>query len=174
MIRSILQCFLCISICPLLAAQQVASEAQQPRPQQPAADLALAQSTLLTSVKDRKIELSAPQPVWFAAAKAGSPFLFTVDQDVVVGGVTVIQAKTPVTGIVTKVGRGSYERNRSSYLDIRLNAFGAGKPIEARIAGVVPAQRVTRAFDPWSPITKGITIGAIFAGVLCVIAIASM
>jgi hypothetical protein len=174
MIRSLLQCFLCISLCPLLAAQLAASDAQQPRPQPPAADLALAQPTSLTSVKDRKIELQAPQPVWFATAKPGSEFLFVVDKDVIVGGVTVIQAKTPVTGIVTKVARGSYERNQNSYLDVRLNASDAGKPIKVRIAGTIPAQRVTRGFDPWSPISKGITIGAIFATVLCVIAIASM
>jgi hypothetical protein len=171
MIRSLLQCFLCISLCPLLAAQEVASAAQQPRPQPPAADLALAQATLLTSVKDRKIEMFAPQPVWFAAAKAGSPFLFTVDKDVVVGGVTVIQAKTPVAGIVTKVGRGSYERNQNSYINIRLNASGAGKPIKARIAGVSPARSATRGVGSGPNISAVLASAGIFVAVLLVLAV---
>lgn len=170
MIRSLLQCFLCISLCPLLAAQEVASEVPQPRPQQPAGDLALAQPTLLISAKDRKIDLQAPQPVWFATAKTGSDFLFVVDKDVVVGGVTVIQAKTPLTGIITKVGRGSYERNQNSYLDIRLNPSDAGKPIKVRIAGVVPAQCVARRNVSWAPSSNAFAIGgAITAGLLVIL-----
>ena len=170
MIRNVVQSILCLILCPLMAAQEAASEAQQSSHQPPAADLALAQSTLLTSVKDRRIELQAPQPVWFATAKAGSDFLFIVDKDVVVDGVTAIQAKTPVTGIITKVGRGSYERNQNSYLDIRLNPSDAGKPIKVRIAGVVPAQCVARRNVPWAPSSNAFAIGgAITAGLLVIL-----
>jgi hypothetical protein len=61
-----------------------------------------------------------------------------VDKDVAVDGVTLIRAGAPVTGVIAKVNRGSYERNRDGYLDLRLSEPAGERPIVVRLGGIPP------------------------------------
>lgn len=142
MIRSLIQAVLCISLCPLLIALPVAAETQ-PQAATPAAPEAVSTLPLpatLDFVKGRKIQLVAQKPVSMEMARTGAPFQFVVDKDVAVDGVTVIHAGTPVTGVIAKVNRGSYERNRDGYLDLRLSEPAGGPPIKVRLSGIPPEQ----------------------------------
>jgi hypothetical protein len=140
MIRKMLQAALCLILCPLLIAQPVAAETgpQATEPAAPKVVGTLALPASLVSIKGRKIELVAQEPVPIEAAMTGSPFQFVMDKDVVVEGVTVIHAKTPVTGVIAKINRGSYERSRDGYLDLRLSEPGGGGPVKVRLGGIPP------------------------------------
>jgi hypothetical protein len=142
MIRRLIQAVLCLILSPLLAAHQVAAEAQQPtaEPADPDAAAAHVQPASLVSVNGRKIELVAQDPVVIEAERTGSPFRFVADKDVAVDGVTLIHAGTPVAGVIAKVNRGSYERNQDGYLDLRLSEPAGGPPVRVRLSGIPPEQ----------------------------------
>jgi len=141
--RFMLQATLCIILCPLLIALPVAAETPQHSAQvatsaEKAKTLPLPAS--LVSIKGRKIQLVAQEPISMEMAQIGAPFQFVVDKDVVVDGVTLIRAGTPVAGVIAKVNRGSYERNRDGYLDLRLSEPAGGPPIRVRLSGIPPEQ----------------------------------
>jgi hypothetical protein len=140
MIRKLLQAVLCFVFSPLLIALPVAAETQQQaaEPAMPEAATTLALPASLVSTKGRKIELVAQEPVSIEMAQIGAPFQFVVDQDVAVDGVTLIHAGKPVTGVIAKVNRGSYERNRDGYLDLRLSEPAGGRPVRVRLTGIQP------------------------------------
>jgi hypothetical protein len=144
-----IQAALCLILSPLLAAHQVAAEAQQQaaEPVTPEAANTLALYATLDFVKGRKIQLVAQEPVSIEMAQTGAPFQFVVDKDVAVDGVTLIHAGTPVTGVIAKVNRGSYERSRDGYLDLRLSAPAGGKPVLVRLGGVPPQPVYRMAVD---------------------------
>jgi hypothetical protein len=174
MIRKLLQAVLCLVLSPLLIALPVAAEGQ-PQAAEPAAPAAVNTLPLPASldfVKGRKIVLVAREPVSIEMAQIGAPFQFVVDKDVVADGVTLIHAGTPVTGVIAKVNRGSYERSRDGYLDLRLSEPAGERPVTVRLGGI-PPQPVYRvaADNPWDGfgeqlerafLVTGIVIGTIF------------
>jgi hypothetical protein len=140
MAKRLLQSVLCFILCPLLVATQVAAETgpQSSEPATPKAVNIQALPASLVSVNGRKIELVAQEPVSIEAVMTGSPFQFVVDKDVTVEGVTVMHAKTPVTGVIAKINRGSYEKNRDGYLDLQLSESAGGRPVTVRLGGIPP------------------------------------
>ena len=154
MIRRMIQAVLCLILSPLLAAHQVAAEAQQPTAEPAGTDEVTTpvQPASLVSVNGRKIELVAQDPVVIEAERTGAPFRFVADKDVVVDGVTLIHAGTPVTGVIAKVNRGSYERNRDGYLDLRLSEPAGERPVTVRLGGIPPEPVYRMAGDNgWNP-----------------------
>jgi hypothetical protein len=143
MMRKVIQSALALGLCPLLIALPVAAETPQ-HPAQVATSAEKAKTlplpASLVSIKGRKIQLVAQEPVSMEMAQTGAPFQFVVDKDVVVDGVTLIHAGRPVAGVIAKVNRGSYERNRDGYLDLRLSEPAGGPPIRVRLSGIPPEQ----------------------------------
>lgn len=137
---SILQSALCLCLSQLLVATSVAAEAQPQAAESKAlnASNTPAVHASLDFVKGRRIQLVARDPVSIDAAQHGAPFNFILDKDVTVDGKTVIHAGTPVTGVVAKVNRGSYERDRYGYIDLRLSETGIEKLVVVRIGGIPP------------------------------------
>jgi hypothetical protein len=129
-----------MSLCPLLIALPVAAESRQQaaEPANPEAVNILALPASLDFVKGRKIQLVAHEPISIGTAQVGDPFQFVVDKDVAVDGVTLIHVGTPVIGVVAKVNRGSYERGRYGYLDLRLSEPAGGRPVVVRLGGIPP------------------------------------
>jgi len=162
MIRKLLQAVLCLVLSPLLIALPVAAEGQ-PQAAEPAAPEAVSTLALPASldfVKGRKIQLVAQEPVSMEMAQTGAPFPFVVDKDVAVGGVTLIHAGTPVIGVIAKVNRGSYERNRDGYLDLRLSEPAGERPVTVRLGGIPPEPVYHVAADsPWNPMVEGVARG---------------
>ena len=138
--RSLFQAVLCFILCPLLTATSVAAEAR-PQAAEPSTLQAVntpAFHVALDFVKGRKIQLVAQDPVPIGAAQLGAPFHFIVDKDVMVNGMAVIRAGTPVAGVVFKVNRGSYDKDRYGYIDFRLSQSIGEKPVVIRLGGISP------------------------------------
>jgi hypothetical protein len=147
MIRWMIQTVLCLFLSPLLAAQQVASpdaastSSQQDQPvQQTAARPTLPE--FITIPKNTKIELVALDSVSSATATVGSDIRLAVVNDVMVNGVTVIHAGTPVTGTITNVKRGSHKMNRNGRVNIRARDLQSGKQIKVHLTDVSPVDRI--------------------------------
>ncbi len=116
MIRRLLSSALCIFLSPLLVAQQAAQQASTtPQPASPA-QIPL-QATLST---DAVIRIVTPGDVPFAKIKTGATVRFVVDRDVIVNGVKVIAASTPVDGVVEKVIHASHFQNRAAQMFIQV------------------------------------------------------
>lgn len=174
MIRKLIQAAFCLVLSPLLIALPVAAETR-PQVAEPAASEVAGTQALPASldfVRGKKIQLVAQVPLSIEMARAGAPFQFVVDKDVAVDGVTVIHAGTPVIGVIAKVNRGSYERSRDGYLDLRLSEPAGERPVTVRLGGI-PPQPVYRvaADNPWDGfgeqlerafLVTGIVIGTIF------------
>jgi hypothetical protein len=140
MIRKLIQAAFCLVLSPLLIALPVAAETR-PQVAEPAASEVAGTQALPASldfVRGKKIQLVAQVPLSIEMARAGAPFQFVVDKDVAVDGVTVIHAGTPVIGVIAKVNRGSYERGRDGYLDLRLSEPAGGRPVVVRLGGIPP------------------------------------
>ena len=139
MIRKLLQSALCISLCPLLAAQQVAGGAPQSEAPQRLADNAAAvpEPTAYAAIpEDTKIELTVMDSVSMETAKAGSYVLLAVARNVVVNKVTVLRAGTCLTGTITGEKRGSHTMNRNGNLTIRAWELQSGRKIRLRVKGM--------------------------------------
>lgn len=163
MMRKVIQSALALGLCPLLIALPVAAETPQ-HPAQVATSAEKAKTlplpASLVSIKGRKIQLVAQEPVSMEMAQTGAPFQFVVDKDVAVGGVTLIHAGTPVIGVIAKVNRGSYERNRDGYLDLRLSEPAGERPVTVRLGGIPPEPVYHVAADsPWNPMVEGVARG---------------
>jgi hypothetical protein len=140
MTKRLLQSVLCFILCPLLIATQVAAQTgpQAAETATPEAATTLTLPAWLDYVKGRKIQLVAQEQVSIETAMTGATFQFVVDKDAAVEGVTVIHAGTPVIGVIAKVNRGSYERSRYGYLDLRLSEPAGGGPVTVRLGGIQP------------------------------------
>ena len=140
MMKRLLQSVLCFILCPLMIAMPVAAETapQSTEPATPKAVTTLAPPASFDYVKGRKIQLVAQEPVSIDTAMTGAPFQFVVDKDVAVEGITVIHVGTPLTGVIAKINRGSYERSRYGYLDLRLSEPAGGRPVIVRLGGISP------------------------------------
>jgi hypothetical protein len=117
MIRKLLSSALCIFLSPLLVAQQIAQQGTTSTPQPaPAAPI----PSQITLSADGAIRIVTPGNVPFAKIKPGTTVRFVVDRDVIVNGVKVIPASTPVDGVVQKVVHASRFQNRSAQMFIRV------------------------------------------------------
>ena len=92
MIRRLIQCCVCVILCPFLAAQQAA----QPASQLPANQVTKAVPATILIPRNTVIELDALEPV--ATATIGSSISLAVVNDVPVKGVTAIRAGSPLNG----------------------------------------------------------------------------
>jgi hypothetical protein len=139
MIRSMLQAVLCLILCPLLVAQQVAGEAPQREASQrlSQATAAAPAPIALTGIpEDTKIGLTVLDSVSPETAKAGSYVLLAVARNVVVNGVTVLRAGTCMTGTITCEKNGSHAMNRDGNLTIRAWELQSGRKIRLRVKGL--------------------------------------
>jgi hypothetical protein len=139
MIRSLFQCLLCISLCPLLAAQQIIADAQQQATQQPAPPAVvttLVQPVVITTPAGISVELAALDALSAANATVGQRVSLAVARDAINNGATAISAGTPVNGIITKVRYGSYKSNRGDQLDVRLIDSAPGTLVKLRLATI--------------------------------------
>ena len=123
MIRKLLPSALCIFLSPLLVAQQVAQQAASATTQPaPAAPI----PSQITLSSDAAIRIVTPGDVPFAKIKPGTIVRFVVDRDVIVNGVKVISASTPVDGVVEKVIHASHFQRRSAQLFIQVGESASG------------------------------------------------
>ncbi len=114
MIRSLLQAVVCITLCPLLAAQQVPAEAQ---PQ--AAQLAAPATTAATPAQpapialpnDTNVEPTVPDPEPAATAVHASSSPYAVGQEVADGGPATVHAGMPASGTTAKTKRFFHRRH---------------------------------------------------------------
>jgi hypothetical protein len=119
MIRWLLQSTLCLILCPLVAAQQVAPPAAPTDALHPIPEF-------VTIPKGTKIELVLLDPLSSATNKRGDSIRFAVAEDVIVNGIVAIPAGTPVAGIVTAVKK-MIPRQSSGHIYFR--------PVSINLAG---------------------------------------
>jgi hypothetical protein len=147
MMRRLLQSALCLILCPLLVAQQVAGDAPQTGdPQRPAGSAAAAPglSGYAAIPEDTRIELTLLDSDSLKSAKAGSYVLLAVARNVVVDGVTVLRAGTCLTATTTGERRGSHTMNRNGNLTIRAWELQSGRKIRLRIKGMRSEDTIVR------------------------------
>jgi hypothetical protein len=123
---------LCLTLCPLLTAQQV-SQPGAPLPSQSAPA-----ERYITLPSDSNIELLPPGPTSFAKEKPGVLVQFVLDRDLLLNGKTVIHASVPVAGVIDSVKRASHFKHRPAEMNIRVTEMVAGQPTELHL----------RCFDP--------------------------
>lgn len=98
--RTTLQSALCLSLSPLLVAQQVGTNtAQEPRENHPAST----PSAQIEIPKGTWIPLVLLDPISSATARKGEIIKFAVARDIVAHGTVLIRRGTPASGIITKV-----------------------------------------------------------------------
>jgi hypothetical protein len=139
MIRKLLQSVLCLILCPLLVAQQVANEAPHRGASQRLADNAAAApgpTGYAVIPEDAKIELTLLDSDSLKTAKTGSYLLLAVAKNVTVDGVTILRAGTCLTAIITGEKRGSHTMNRNGNLTIRAWELQSGRKIRLRFKGM--------------------------------------
>ena len=123
MIHRFLPSALCIFLSPLLAAQQGAS---------------------VNIPKDTKIKLVSLERVSSKTAVRGTSVSFAIAEDVSIGGVLLLPAGTPVSGIVTKVVRGVAGK-RPGFLRIRIREIAVAGNSPIRLTNSDPQYRQSRS-----------------------------
>ena len=176
MIRRMLQSALCITLCPLLAAGQVAAVTQQPNAQctvPTVTVMATGQPPYQSNSNEMFVELAAPDSLSFKEEKTGASFQFVVDKDVVEEGVTLLHAGVPATGTITGVRCASERRHRGGQLDVLLNDEVSGKKVRVRLIGPSPVQPIlvegpsyNPGYGPWNGPGHSVpSVGSIFNGI---------
>lgn len=122
-------------VLPLLGAQQIRPQTE---PQFAAPDA----SSSVTIPKDTRIRLIAIETVSSATAKRGDSVRFALAEDVIISGVKVISAGTPVVGTVVNVKRG-VPKHREGFLRIRLSRLTIKPGTEAKLTASDPQYRPT-------------------------------
>ncbi|MGO8933586.1 MAG: hypothetical protein ACLPLZ_04405 [Terracidiphilus sp.] len=123
MIRRLLPSALCIFLSPLLVAQQAAQQGAASTTQpEPPAQIPLQIALSL----DAPIRIVSPGDVPFSKIKPGTTIRFVIDRDVIVNGVKVFAASTPIEGVVDKVIHASRFKNRSAQMFIRVGESASG------------------------------------------------
>ena len=162
MIRWMLQSTLCLVLCPLLVAQQAqASAPQDTQPSVPPLPVTTFAQPAYTVGPDASIiRLEAAEGTAFAKEKVGASFRFVVDHDVELGGVTLLRAGEPMTGIITAVKRGSARRHRGGQLDLQLSDVVDGNQVVFRLMGASRVKRTVDhdAFGGFQPSFNGLAI----------------
>lgn len=170
MIRRLLPSALCLFLSPLLVAQQTVQQQTSPAPQpapQPASSAPIPPQ--ITLVSDAPIHIITPGNVALAKIKPGTTVRFFSDSDVIVNGVKVIAALTPVDGVVEKVTRASHFRNRPVEVLIQVAGTAPATAANILLRCSIPAD------DSFGFAISGVlTTLAIIAVLFFVLAIASM
>jgi hypothetical protein len=144
MIRKLLSSALCIFLSPLLVAQQIAQQGTTSTPQPaPAAPI----PSQITLSADGAIRIVTPGNVPFAKIKPGTTVRFVVDRDVIVNGVKVIPASTPVDGVVQKVVHASRFQNRSAQMFIRVGESASGTAANILLRCSIPDTNQESSFS---------------------------
>ncbi len=123
MIRWLLQSALCLILCPLVAAQQVAPQSPAPAPAK------AAHSSNVRIKKDALILLRPEQGFSSADARAGDKVRFTLMNDFVAEGQIVIQAGTTFYAVVTSARPKDAHHDGSLRLSFTEPDLGNGKPL---------------------------------------------
>lgn len=160
MIRRIVQFVLCLSLPPLLVAQQASQDAVQPS----AITLEPPQSETGPAVPptipaDTKIKLVFLDEVSSATANVGSTVHLALAEDLVVKGVTVLRAVTPVNGTITKVRR-AIQKRKDGALSIRVREIRAGQTLLIRLTSSDPEYRLKPLDYVGMPIVGAIYVAA--------------
>jgi hypothetical protein len=153
MIRRLLPSALCIFLSPLLVAQQTAQPATSPTPASPAST-----PPQITLSSDAAIHIVTPSDVALAKIKPGTTVRFFSDSDVIVNGVKVIPALTPVEGVVEKVIHASRFRNRHAEVFIQVSGSVAGAAPSILLRCSIPARALD---DPWGDDSFGYAISGV-------------
>ena len=144
MIRKLLPSALCIFLSPLLVAQQVAQQAASATTQPaPAAPI----PSQITLSSDAAIRIVTPGDVPFAKIKPGTIVRFVVDRDVIVNGVKVISASTPVDGVVEKVIHASHFQKRSAQMFIQVEESASGTAANILLRSSIPDTNQESSFS---------------------------
>lgn len=172
MIRRLLPSALCIFLSPLLVAQQIAQQGTTSTPQ-PAAPI----SPQIALFTDAAIHIVTPSDVPLAKIEPGTTVRFFSDSDVIVNGVKVISASTPIEGVVEKVIHASHFRNRPAqmFIQVTSSAAGAGPNILLRCS--IPGRQLNNPFgdDSFGYAISGVlTTFAIIAVLIFVLALMTM
>ena len=169
MIRRKLQAALCLSLSPLLIAQQVfcssvQQSGQSPDPSQNAASTSNHQAPL-DIPKDSKIKLVAGEKVSSETASKGASIKFFVAKDVVIDGNVVVPAGTPAAGTVVEVKR-AIQGKKEGHLTIRISEIKLGENSFLPLTLSDPKYRLTPRERAKEHLTNGIE--EVGGGILCV------
>lgn len=137
--RPTLQTILCLALCPLLPAQQIAQPAA-PTPQR-----------YITLPSGTAIELVPPGQTRFSKAKPGVLLQLVLDRDIVLDGKPVIHAAVPVAGVVESAKGKSHLKHRPAELNIRVTEIIAGQPTDLHIRCFDPDDAPAQAYDEDRP-----------------------
>jgi hypothetical protein len=133
MMKRLFQSALCLILCPLLAAQQVAPPAGAPQSSTPAPATAAPRPLpeFITIPKDTKIDFVSLEEVSSATAIKGQLVRFAMANDVLVNGLVVIPKGTLASGVVTHVTKGVPGiRDGSLWVSPRIIFLNNGKTIK--------------------------------------------
>ena len=119
MIRNLIRLFFCLCLPPLLIAQENAS----PQALNPTA--AAGKEGYVTIPRDSEVELVLLDRVTSETAAAGDTVRFAVAKDLVVNGVRVLRAGTPVPGVVVKA-RPAIAGKQDAELKVRVKQVPCG------------------------------------------------
>ncbi|MGA2906062.1 MAG: hypothetical protein ABSE36_00015 [Terracidiphilus sp.] len=144
MIRRLIPSALCIFLSPLLIAQQTAQQGTTSAPQPaPPAPIPLQ----ITLSHDAPILIVSPGDVPFAKIKPGTTIRFVIDRDVIVNGVKVFPASTPIEGVVEKVIHASRFQNRSAQMFIRVGESASGTAANILLRCSNPVDNLDNPFN---------------------------
>jgi hypothetical protein len=136
MVRFLLQSVLCVTLCPLLVAQQATTGSQQqpvPQPHHPAAATTPAQPQTIRIPKDTEIELVALEPVSSATATKGQLVRLAVAKDLMVNGLAVIPRGALATGSVTGLHKAAPGKKDGSIRVSRITlTLGDGRRVKLK------------------------------------------
>jgi hypothetical protein len=168
MIRKMLQAILCITLCPLLVAQQTAQQEVNPASAPP-----IAVSSPVTLTRDTVTRFIEPINVPFAKIQVGTKVRFTVDRDVAVGDVKLIEASTPVDGVVVRVIHASHFKNRTAQMVIKVRETVSGRTTDIFLRCYNPDDNLQRPYTQTGPhfTAKGFVIVALVVVALLFVAV---
>jgi hypothetical protein len=154
---------------------QTPSPARAPQTSEPATVAASARPEKPVSIPipgNTKIELVALKPNPQNRATDGALVRLAVARDVVVDGVTVMQAGTLITGTVTSNRAGSHRMNRDGRASVRARELESGKPIYISLAGWNSAVRGQGIGPDLGHALKiGLTVALITVAIIAVLAL---
>lgn len=142
MIGTTLQAALCLCLSPLLVAQQTESTTE-PRlsvATPPVLDpskqaVPSSQTAVVTILKGTPLRLVARDSISTATLRVGSELRFAVADDVLIRGIRVIAAGTPLLATVTHLTAGSKKHHRDGRIKIRIQDVEVGKGVRIRFSG---------------------------------------
>lgn len=143
MIRRLLQSALCVSLSPLLLAQQ-AVDSSSTAPAQVNIDVS----------KDTQVRFLSPDMASLAAIRTGALVQFVIDTDLTAGDAVLIHAGVPVVGVVVQVKHASRIRHRDGQLMVRVTEMVSGRMTDVTLRCSNPADQYVGAYSHARPGNK--------------------